>query len=70
MKPEPVRPDAGSRRYRWVGLVAAVFVYVVAVFTFGLGLLLAPASLAVSVLALRRLPPPRGVMPWVGLAGT
>ena len=57
-----------SSRWRWVGLVAAAAVYVVAVFTFGLGFLLSPASLVLSVVALRRLPRPRGWLPWLGVA--
>ena len=57
-----------SNRWRWVGLVAATAVYAVAVFTFGLGFLLSPASLALSVVALRRLRRPRGWLPWLGVA--
>ena len=55
-------------RWRWAGLAAAVVVYAAAVATFGLGFLLAPLSLAVSVAAVRRVPPPRGWLPWLGLA--
>jgi hypothetical protein len=58
---------ATSARWRWVGLAAAVAVYVIAVFTFGLGLVLSPASLALSVIAVRRLPRPRGLRPWLGV---
>jgi hypothetical protein len=54
--------------WRWAGLAGALAVYVAAVFTFGLGLLLAPVSVAVSVVALRQLAPPRGWLPWLGLA--
>ena len=54
-------------RWRWAGLVGAVAVYALAVPTFGLGFLLAPASLALSVIALRRIPRPRGWLPWVGV---
>ena len=54
--------------WRWAGLGAALVVFVLATFTFGLGFLLAPASLAISIIALRRLPPPRGWLPWLGLA--
>jgi hypothetical protein len=68
MMPGAVRPDAVSPRFRWVGLAAAVVVYALGALTFGLGLLLAPASFALSVYALRRLPPPRGFLPWVGVA--
>jgi hypothetical protein len=57
-----------STRWRWVGLAVAAFVYMVAVVTFGPGLLLAPASLALSIVALRRLPRPRGWLPWAGVA--
>jgi hypothetical protein len=56
-----------STRWRWVGIAAAVVVYVVAVITFGLGFLLAPASLALSIVSLRRLPRPRGWLPWAGV---
>jgi hypothetical protein len=49
-------------------LAAAIAVYLAAVATFGFGFLLAPASLALSVIALRRLPQPRGWLPWLGLA--
>ena len=52
---------------RWVGLIAAFVVYVLAVLTFGVALVLAPASLGLSVVALRRLPQPRGWLPWVGV---
>ena len=55
-------------RWRWVGLAAAALVYVVAIFTFGLGFLLAPASLSVSIVALRRVPQPRDWLPWACLA--
>jgi hypothetical protein len=54
--------------WRWAGLAAALVVWVAATFTFGVGLLLTPVSLAVSVVALRRLAPPRGWLPWLGLA--
>jgi hypothetical protein len=54
--------------WRWAGLAAALAVGVAATFTFGLGLLLTPASLAVSLVALWRLAPPRGWLPWLGLA--
>jgi hypothetical protein len=57
-----------SRAWRWAGLAAALVVYLAAILTFGLGFLLASASLALSVIALRRLPPPRGWLPWLGLA--
>jgi hypothetical protein len=55
-------------RWRWIGLVAAALVYLVAVVTFGLGFLLAPASVALSVAAVRRVPHPRGWLPWLGVA--
>jgi hypothetical protein len=57
-----------SARHRWVGLAAAVVVYALAGLTFGLGLVLAPASFALSVYALRRVPLPRGLLPWIGIA--
>ena len=63
---EPQRRQGGA--WRWVGLVAAIAVYGVAALTFGLGLLLAPASLALSIVGLRRLPQPRGWLPWIGVA--
>jgi hypothetical protein len=56
-----------TNRWRWAGLMAAVLVYAVAVFTFGLEFLLAPASLALSVVAVRRVPRPRGWLPWIGV---
>jgi hypothetical protein len=58
---------AAPRAWRWIGLAAAVVVYALAVVTLGIGLLLAPVSFGVSVLALRRLPRPRGPLPWLGL---
>ena len=63
---EPQRRQGGA--WRWVGLVAAIAVYVVAALTFGLGLLLAPASLVLSIVGLRRLSRPRGWLPWFGIA--
>jgi hypothetical protein len=57
-----------SRAWRWAGLAAALVVYLAAILTFGLGFLLAPGGVALSVIALRRLPRPRGWLPWLGLA--
>jgi hypothetical protein len=57
-----------SNHWRWIGLAAAVQVHVAAVLTFGLGFLLAPASFALSVVAVRRVPRPRGWLPWLGVA--
>jgi hypothetical protein len=51
-----------------VGLLAAAVVYVLAVFTFGLGFLLAPASLGLSILAVRRSPERKRWLPWLGVA--
>jgi hypothetical protein len=53
--------------WRWVGLAAAVAVYLSAVLTYGLGFALAPVSLTLSGVAIRRLPTPRGWLPWLGL---
>jgi 4-amino-4-deoxy-L-arabinose transferase-like glycosyltransferase len=64
----PDLPHDVISRWRWAGLAAALAVYAIAVLTLGLGFLLAPASLALSVLAVRRLRPPRGVLVWVGVA--
>jgi hypothetical protein len=63
---EPQRRQGSA--WRWVGLVAAIAVYVVAALTFGLGLVLAPASLVLSIVGLRRLSRPRGWLPWLGFA--
>jgi cytochrome b subunit of formate dehydrogenase len=68
MTPGSVRDDPVNRQLRWVGLAAAVVVYALAGLTFGRGLVLAPASFALSMYAFRRLPPPRGLLPWVGVA--
>lgn len=57
-----------NRAWRWAGLAAALVVYLAAILTFAVGFLLAPLSLALSVIALRRLPRPRGWLPWLGLA--
>jgi hypothetical protein len=59
------RATSASTRWRWAGLVAGVIVYVTAVLTFGLGFLLAPLGLAVSVAAVKRVPRPRGWLPWL-----
>jgi hypothetical protein len=48
-------------------LVAGVVVYMTAVLTFGLGFLLAPLGLAVTIAALRRVPGPRRWLPWLGV---
>lgn len=74
MSNETVWSELDERRrrqggaWRWVGLVTAVAVYVAAIFTLGLGFVLAPASLALSIIGLRRLPQPRGWLPWIGIA--
>jgi hypothetical protein len=68
MLPASAKAFDGRSRWRWTGLAAAIVVYLAAVLTFGLGFLLAPASVAISVVALKRLPPPRGWAPWLGLA--
>lgn len=66
MRPE--RRGITADVWRWIGLAAAVAVYLAASLTFGLGFVLAPASTALSVLAVRRLPRPHGWLPWLGLA--
>jgi hypothetical protein len=60
--------EQASRWWSWAGLIAAAAVYITAVLTLGLGLLLSPIALVVSVWAIRRVQRPRGVLVWVGLA--
>jgi hypothetical protein len=48
--------------------VAAGAVYLAGAFTWGLGFVLAPASLALCIIGLLRSPRPRGWLPWIGVA--
>lgn len=57
-----------SRWWRWAGLLAAAAVYLVAIGTLEFGFLLSPVALAVAAFAVRRVPRPRGVLVWIGLA--
>jgi hypothetical protein len=68
MSPSGGYPTAvtASGAWRFVPFVSAIGVYAAAALTFGLGFLLFPIAVVLTVLAFRRTAPPRGVVFWVG----
>ena len=62
------RPEARPRRgWAWIALIAAVFLWLAAVVTFGAAVIFSPIGFALSVVAWRRSSTQDGVF-WLGFA--